>query len=116
MLNAANTVVAASLLFLLQSAAATPAHSSDQPHVLLTNNTLQPIVEIYVADDNSGNWQEDLLGAHFLRPGSSVSIVDLDDRNGNCRVDVKAVIDDGSERVARGVNACRAEGHTVSIR
>lgn len=47
--------------------------------------------------------------------GSSVS-VDVDDRNGNCRVDVKTVRDDGSSLVNRGVNACHAEGHAVLIR
>ena len=46
MLNVSNTVVAASLLFLSQSPAGPPAHSGNG-HVILTNNTRQPIVEIY---------------------------------------------------------------------
>jgi hypothetical protein len=80
MLNVSNTVVAASLLFLFQSAAVPPA-----------------------------------LGLEFLLPGSSVS-VDVDDRNGNCRVDVKTVLDNGSNLVYRRVNACQAEGHAVLTR
>ena len=60
-------------------------------HVVLTNNTSEQIIEIYVSDDRTDNWQEDYLGLEFLPSGSSVS-VDVDDRNGNCRVDVKTVL------------------------
>jgi hypothetical protein len=113
-LNISNTVVAASLLFLSQSPAGPPAHSANG-HVILTNNTRQPIVEIYVSDDGADYWQEDLLGSEFLLPGRSL-FLDVDDRNGNCRVDVKTVLDNGSDLVKRGVNACLADGHAISIR
>jgi len=112
MLNVSNTVVAASLLFLSQSPA--PAHSGNG-HVILTNNTRQPIVEIYVSDDGADYWHEDLLGPEFLLPGRSV-FLDVDDRNGNCRVDVKTVLDNGSDLVKRSVTACLADGHAISIR
>ena len=103
-------VVAASLVFLIQSA----AHSGER-HVVLTNNTPQPVIEIYVSDDDGiDNWREDRLGSEFLLPGSSGS-VGIDDQNGNRRVDVKTVLDNGSSLVKRGVNACRGEGHAVSI-
>ena len=114
MLNVSNTVVAASLLFLFQSATVPPAHSGER-HVVLTNNTRERLIEIYVSDDGTDNWQGDLLGLEFLLPGSSVS-VDVDDRNGNCRVDVKTVLDNGSGLVNRGVNACYANGRAVLIR
>ena len=45
MINVSNTFVAASLLFLFQSAAIPPAHSGER-HVLLTNNTRERIIEI----------------------------------------------------------------------
>jgi len=73
------------------------------------------IVEIYVSDDGANNWKEDQLGSEYLSPGSSI-LVDIDDRNGNCRVDVKAVFDNGAHLISRNVNACLADGHTVSIR
>jgi hypothetical protein len=114
MLNVSSTVVAASLLFLSQGATGPPAHSGE-PHVILTNDTRQPIVEIYVSDDGADYWQVDLLGSEFLLPGRSV-FFDVDDRNGNCRVDVKTVLDNGSDFVKRGVNACLADGHKISIR
>ena len=113
MLNVSNTVLIALVLLLFWSAAGTPAHSRER-HLVLTNNTREPIAEIYLSDDRAGSWQEDLLGSEFLLPGKSVS-VDIDDRNGNCRVDVKTVFDNGSPLVNRGINACR-DGHTVSIR
>ena len=114
MLNVSNTVVAASLLFLFQSATVPPARSGER-HVVLTNNTRERLIEIYVSDDGTDNWQGDLLGLEFLLPDSSVP-VDVDDRNGNCRIDIKSVLDNGSHLVNRRVNACSTEGHEVSIR
>jgi hypothetical protein len=114
MLNVSNSVGAASLLFLFQSANVPPAHS-DERHVVLTNNTHEPIIEIYVSDDRTDNWRKDHLGSEFLLPGNSVS-VEVDDRNGNCRVDVKTVLSDGSSLVYRRVNACLTDGHAVRIR
>jgi hypothetical protein len=111
--NVANTVVLGFLVFLFQNAAGSSAHSGER-HVVLTNNTRDPIAELFVSDDRAGNWQQDLLGSEFLLPGRSVSI-DIDDRNGNCRIDVKTVFDNGSHLVNRGVNACH-DGHAVSIR
>ena len=113
MLNPSNTVVMALLLFLFKTAAGTPAHSGER-HVVLINNTREPITELFISDDRAGSWHEDLLGSEFLLPGKSVS-VDIDDRNGNCRVDVKTVFDNGAHLVNRGINACR-DGHTVSVR
>jgi hypothetical protein len=114
MLNVSNTVVAASLLFLFQSATVPPARSGER-HVVLTNNTRERLIEIYVSDDGTDNWQGDLLGLEFLLPDSSVP-VDVDDRNGNCRVDVKTVLNNGSSLVYRRVNVCLAEGQAVLIR
>lgn len=106
MLHVSNTVAAVSLLLVFQSAVGPPAGSSER-RVVLTNNTRHPIAEIYVSDDDGAdNWHDDLLGSEFLLPGESVTI-DVDDRNGNCKVDVKAVLDNGSDLINRGVNACR---------
>jgi hypothetical protein len=115
MLNVSNAVLAAgSLLLLFQGAPGPPAEGGER-HVLLTNNTREPIVEIYVSDVGSGNWQGDLLGSDFLPSGGSVA-VDIEDRNSRCRVDVKMVLDDGSDLVSRGVDVCRAEDEAVSLR
>ncbi|HEY1432204.1 MAG TPA: hypothetical protein VGF39_11360 [Stellaceae bacterium] len=105
MINVANTVVTASLVFLLQSATGSAADSGER-HVVLTNHTRHSIVEIYVSDDGADYWQEDRLRSEPLLPGKSV-IIDVDDPNGNCRVDVKTVLDNGSELVTLGIHACR---------
>ena len=120
MLNIWNTVAAASLasaslVLLFDSGAGPPDFNNGERHVLLTNKAHEPIVEIFVSDDGVRDWQQDLLGSSFLRPGRSVLIGEIDDRNGNCRVDVKAVLDDGSELVDRGVDACRDKGRAVAI-
>jgi len=115
MLNTLTTAVAAtSLLLLFQGATGPPAQGGER-HVLLTNDTREPIVEIYISDPGASNWQSDLLGSEFLAPGGSV-LVDVDDGDGRCRVDVKTVLDDGENLVNRGVNVCHDEGYAVSLR
>jgi hypothetical protein len=108
------SVVAASLLLLMEGAGGSLAQGSKR-QVLLTNNTRQPIVEIYTSDDGGGDWQADLLGTDFLPPGGSV-LVDIDDDNGNCRVNLKTVFDDGSDVINLGVRICVDDGRAVLIR
>jgi hypothetical protein len=105
---------AGSLLFLVYGATGPPAHGGDR-FVHLVNDTRKPIVELHVSAVGSENWQDDLLGWDYLLPGNSV-LVGIDDRYENCRIDVKIVFDDGSERVSRSVDLCRAEGWAVSLR
>ncbi len=115
MINISNPAVVAGALFLLfQSATGPPAQSCER-HVLLTNNTHEAVVEVHVSDVGSGNWQADLLGSDFLMPGGSV-LVDIDDRDGRCRVDVRTVLDDGSDLFNRSVDVCRNEDTAVSLR
>jgi hypothetical protein len=113
-----NTTIAsftAALLLLVTAEARGPPAQGGERHVLLTNDARQPIVEIYVSDDDGADWQTDLLGADLLAPGQSV-LVDIDDRNGNCRVNLKTVFDDGSDHVDRGVRVCLDDGHAVPLR
>ncbi len=115
MVTSVNTAVAAaSLLGLLTGPAGPPAYGLER-HVVVANDTRQPIVEIYLSTAGSGNWQQDVLGSEFLQPGGSV-LVSIDDRNNRCRFDVKTVLDDGTNLVQRGVDVCRAEGYTISHR
>jgi hypothetical protein len=115
MLSVGNTVVmAGSLLLLFQGAAGPSAHGGER-HVLLTNNTREPIVEIYISDTDVGDWQADLLGTDFLPPGESL-VVNINSPNHRCRVDVRTVLDNGENLVTHGVNVCRAEGSAVSLR
>jgi hypothetical protein len=113
--NVSNIAVAAGLLFLFQSATGPLAHSEER-HIILTNNTREPIIEMYVSDDDhTDKWQEDVLGAEFLLPGKSI-YVDVDkDANGNCWVDIKVMLENGSSRIFRRVNSCY-DGHAISAR
>ena len=115
MLNISNAAMAAGALLLFFQGATGPPAQGRERHVLLTNNTREAIVEVHVSDVNSGNWQADLLGPDYLVPGGSV-LVDIDDRDGRCRVDVRTVLDDGSDLVSRSVNVCRSEDTAVSLR
>jgi hypothetical protein len=112
--TAAAATLAGSLLVLAYAATGPPPRGSDRL-VRFTNETRQPIVELHFATVGSEDWQGDLLGLDYLPPGKSV-LVAIADRNGGCRVDVKILLDDGSERVSRGVDVCRAEDRAVALR
>jgi hypothetical protein len=105
---------AGSLVALLYAATGPPPHGSER-RVRFTNETRQPIVELHVAAVGSDNWQSDLLGWDYLPPGNSV-LVDIADREGSCRVDIKIMLDDGSERISRSVDVCRSGGWAVALR
>jgi hypothetical protein len=105
---------AGSLFFLLYGATGPPLRGGVRL-VRFTNEGREPIVELHVSAVGSENWQGDLLGWSYLLPGNSV-LLDIDGRNENCRIDVKIVFDDGSERVSRSMDVCRAEGWAVSLR
>lgn len=108
------TMIAASILWGLASATGPPAFALNR-HVTVTNNTRTAIVEIHVSNAGTGNWQEDILGRDFLLPGDSL-LVDVDDRSGRCRLDFKAVFDDGASLIRRDVNVCGIESYAISYR
>jgi hypothetical protein len=110
----AAAAVAGSVVFLVYGATGPPLQGGDRL-VRFTNEAREPIVELHVSAVGSEHWQDDLLGWGFLLPGNSV-IVNIDDRNESCRIDVKVVFDDGTERVSRSMDVCRTKGWAVSLR
>jgi hypothetical protein len=115
MLNISHTAVAAASLMLLFRGVAGPPALGGERHVLFTNETRQPIVELHVSRVGSGDWQLDLLGSEYLPPGDAVAVT-IDDPNESCRVDFKMVLDNGSELVSRGIDICRDEIYALSRR
>jgi hypothetical protein len=107
-------VAAAAVLCMLNAATGPPAYGLER-HILMTNHTREVIVEIYLSDAGAADWQQDILGSDFLPSGQS-ELVDIDTRNGQCRFDLKTVLDDGTNLVQRGIDVCRAEGYTISYR
>jgi hypothetical protein len=112
--TAVAVALAGSLLILVYAATGPPPRGGDRL-VRFTNETREPIVELRVAAFGGGDWQHDLLDWDYLAPGNSV-LVDIADPNESCRIDVKFVFDDGSERVSRGVDICPVEGWAVTLR
>ncbi len=106
--------IAASILCGLPGATGPPAFALDR-QLMLTNNTREAIIEIYVSNVGTGNWQEDVLGQDFLLPGGSM-LVEIDDRSGRCRLDFKTVFDDGEDVVRRDVDVCAIESFAISYR
>jgi hypothetical protein len=106
-------IMAGSILCTLQTATGPPASALNQ-WIELTNNTRMTIVEIYVSRVGTERWNIGLLADSFLAPASSV-MINIDDRAG-CRFDLKTVFDDGTTRIRRDVNLCKAERVAISYR
>jgi hypothetical protein len=114
MLKVWSSAIAGPLLCLFEMTTGPPAAALDR-HIQLTNTTRRTVVELFAAEIGSGDWRIDLLGEDFLPPGA-IAVVDVEDKSGNCRFDLKAVFDDGSELIRRNVNICALEGYVLSYR
>jgi len=110
----AASAFAASVIFFAYDATASQLCAGDRL-VRFTNETRQLIAELYVSAAGGRDWHGDLLGSNYLAPGASV-LVQMADPNERCRIDVKMVLDDGSERISHGVSIFRAEGWTAALR
>ena len=74
-------------------------------NVTIINNTGATITRFYGSNAGTNSWQQDVLGADVLAPGSQVS-VDFNEGSGYCTFDFKAEFADGSSRVETGVDVC----------
>jgi hypothetical protein len=89
---------------LLLSSVLVPAWAANR-HVDIVNATGKPMVEFYASNAGTDDWEEDILGQDILQDGESFD-ADIDDGTGACKFDFKAVFQDGSSRVRRGVDVC----------
>jgi hypothetical protein len=107
-------VAAGSIWCAVQTATGPPVAAFDR-HIQITNNTRMAIIEFYVAPVGTELWEKDLLGDEILLPANSV-LVDVNDRTGYCRFDVKVIYDDGTGVIRHDVNICRGQGYAISYR
>jgi len=96
----------------LMTAAAQSRDGYDR-HVVVVNNSAYTIRELYAANVDVKQWEEDVLHEGVLLPGHRVR-VDIDDGTGHCFYDLKAVFQDGSETIHWGMNVCKAETWTLT--
>jgi hypothetical protein len=109
-----SAAIAGSILFGWQTATGPPA-SALEGQLELTNNTRMAIIEIDIARVGTGRWERDLLGDDILLPAQS-ALVDIDDRDGHCRFDVRTVFDDGTSWIRRDIDICAVERFAISYR
>ena len=79
--------------------------SSVNRNVTIINNTGSTIQRFYGSNAGSNSWEEDILGADVLTPGSQVN-VNFDDGSGYCTFDFKADLADGSSQTVTGIDVC----------
>ena len=91
-------------VFALMAGTVTSASAFDR-RVIIVNKTSTDINEFYASSTGARSWQEDIFGNEVLKSGKSVQI-NIDDGTGYCKYDFRAVFQDGTESVKRGVNVC----------
>lgn len=81
--------------------------------VTVVNKTAKPIHHVYISDEKTDDWEEDVLGDDVLQPGQSVKVT-FDNNTKACIWDFKAVDADGKEYFLMKANLCQL--NTINIR
>ena len=71
----------------------------------LTNNSSFSIDELYASPSTENAWGEDILGVDILAGGEN-GIVTIADGSEECKYDLKAVDEDGTEHVLEALDLC----------
>ncbi|WP_420470081.1 hypothetical protein [Brevundimonas sp. FT23042] len=74
--------------------------------VRVHNQTGWTMTHFYASDSRIDDWQEDMLGSSVLANGSSVTM-NIDDGNGGCLYDFKALFTNGQELTRMRINVCQ---------
>ena len=80
--------------------------------VIIENLSTQEIMHLYWSNVDDGVWHEDRLGDDVIESGDTVT-ADIDDDNGYCMYDLKAVLYDGTVFTRYDVNVCAVAGWDI---
>lgn len=89
---------------------AMPALAEDLQFTL-TNNSEYTIDEFYVSLPGVKGWGDDILGKDVLEGGQSATIT-LNNADGVCEYDLKAVDEGEEEHIVESLNVCEAPNVT----
>ena len=71
----------------------------------LTNNSSFSIDELYASPSTEDAWGEDILGVDILAGGEN-GVVTIADGSEECKYDLKAIAEDGTEHVLEALDLC----------
>ncbi len=71
----------------------------------LKNSSDFTIDELYASPSTENNWGEDILGVDVLAGGEG-GVVTIADGSEECKYDLKAVAEDGTEHVLEALDLC----------
>lgn len=95
-----------SAIFVTSMPSASFAADSQNRRVNIINKRSHTIGRFSASNADENNWQEDILGSRVLQSGRAV-LINIDDGTGHCLYDFKAVLEDGTSSIRKGVNVCR---------
>lgn len=94
------------------SFAASPAFAENR-EVEIVNETSRSMVRFHASNVGTDKWEENIFHGRPLRPGDSAT-VDIDDGQGWCKFDLKAVFSDGTVLRRYNVNVCSVTSWTIT--
>jgi len=81
--------------------------------VTVVNKTGKPIHHVYISEEKTDDWEEDILGDDVLQAGASVKVT-FDNNSDSCIWDFKAVDAEGKEYLLMKANLCQLS--TINIK
>ena len=102
------------LMLATMAVATTSAVLADPRDFTLENAIDVTITHVYVAPSNVMSWEEDVLGADVLAPGTTVDIHFSGFTEGACSYDIKVIAADGREGYLWAVDLCAVSLVTFS--
>ncbi|MEE3719976.1 hypothetical protein V2H45_24880 [Tumidithrix elongata RA019] len=85
---------------------------ADRRDFTFVNKTSQIIVNLYVSDSGSNDWEEDVLGRDTLSNGDYTNI-NFNDKTHKCSYDVKVVFSSGQNFERYGLDLCSTTTYTL---
>lgn len=93
--------IALSAILVLSSSA-----MAEEVKFTLKNSSDFTIDELYASPSTEDNWGEDILGVDVLAGGES-GVVTIADGSEECKYDLKAVAEDGTEHELEALDLCQ---------
>ena len=79
----------------------------------LVNNSTPAITNFFTSPVDTTNWEEDVLGEDTIAPGATDTIT-ISTSDNQCSYDMRFVMEDKAELVAKAVDVCNLNSYTVS--
>ena len=107
--------VSAAAALALVCAASTASAQTGPLDFTLNNYTSETVVQLFISEPSTNDWEEDILGDQVIESGDSTQVI-IDDGLEDCEYDIKVVFhDDTPDLIVFGVDFCAINGDDLDL-